>query len=228
MKILPLIASALFALPGMAYAQGAAGTGNGDDPPTAFRDTHDEIERNQLLDAPLSRKAMASFAACVAERDGEKARKLLVRDFRPASYRDALERLVRTNYDCMESTGHRSLGSSRLPFSAALAEELLERDATPLNARLARAAAGKSPETYTPSDAAALCLAKSVPDDVARLLATEPESEGETAAANALSPVLAACARAVGSPPIESTPFGLRSIVASAAFRLLAAQEAGA
>jgi hypothetical protein len=189
--------------------------------PEPFPEVFEESDR-----APATRKALALFAQCVAEQDAERARALLLRDFRPTSYRNALERLVRDNYPCMARTGHRSLGSTRLPVSAALAEHLIEQDATPLNVRLARAVTGKPAATFAPSDAAAMCVAKSAPDDVGKLFATEPDSEAETAVAGALTPVLAACARAVGSPPIEATPFGLRSIVASASYRLLAAQGA--
>ena len=52
--------------------------------------------------------------------------------------------------------------SANVLFSGAIAEALLEADATPLNARLAGNAATDS-RTFSPSDAIALCLARSLP-----------------------------------------------------------------
>jgi hypothetical protein len=208
---------------GAAFAQGPAG--RGEDPPTAFRDTFEEIERNQLLESPASRKALAVFARCVIEHDAVRIGAVLNRDFRTSTYRKALDRVNQTNRDCMARTGHTSMRLGSLPLAAALSEELIERDATPLNVRLARAAAGKTPELYGPSDAIAMCVAKSAPDDVARLFSTEPDSDVEKAASDKIIPVLGACATAVRVPGIQTSPFGLRSIVATAAYRLLAAQS---
>jgi hypothetical protein len=211
-------------LPAIALAQSAGQSD--DDLSSHFRTTQEQVEHDQPTKAPASRKTLAAFAGCVIEHDGLKARALLLRNFHDKSFRDALNQMFRANRDCVNRADHRSIGSSELAFSGALAEQLLKRDATPLNARLAKAAAGKSVQAFGPVDAAAMCMAKSAPDQVAELFASEPESKGEVAATVALTPVLAACARAVGSPPITATPFGLRTSLASAAFRLLAAQEA--
>lgn len=176
---------------------------------------------------PESRAATLAFASCAVDRSADKVRDLLTRDFTTSSYESGLKNVARANEDCFRVIGRSGrLGMEGLSFAAALAESMLERDETPLNVRLAHVAAGKEAPAYSPSDKAAMCVARSAPDETARLFATEVATPDETAAAAALAPVLAACARAVGSPPIEADAFGLRAIVATAAYRLLAAQEA--
>ena len=193
-----------------------------DERPAPFPDVYEEMDRAVT---PASREAMAVFAGCVLERSAERARSLLTADFTRTSYRNGLTNLSRSNEDCFRRTGERVMRATGLALAAAMAEHLIEQDPSPLNARLARAAVGKPARTYAPSDAAAMCVARSAPDDVARLFAAAPGSEAEAAAATALQPALSACARVVGSSPIETDAYGLRSIVATAAYRLLAAQE---
>lgn len=223
MRALLLLAGFLGAIsaPGLAQSRNDSGM----EPSGQFRTTQEQIEHDLPTQAPASRKTLARFAGCVADHDGLKVKALLLQDYTQKGFHASLDRLFRSNRDCVNQAEHRSIGSGELSFSAALAEHLLKRDPIPLNVRLAKAASGKPVEAYGPTNAAALCAARSAPDDVGRLFATEPDSEAETAAASALSPVLSACARSVGSRPISATPFGMRSILATAAFRLLAAQE---
>jgi hypothetical protein len=224
MKALLASLAVMAAAPGIAHAQSAGGAD--EELSSHFRTTQEQVEHDQPTKAPASRKTLAEFARCVAEHDGLKARVLLLQDFHQKTYHDALDKMLRANRDCVSKADHRSIGSGELAFAAALAEELLKRDAAPLNMRLAKAAAGKPAATFGPVDAAAMCTAKSAPDQVGGMFASEPDSRAEDAAAEGLAPVLAACAKAVGSPPISATPFGLRTALATAAFRLLAAQEA--
>ena len=74
-----------------------AGTGQGEDPPTAFRDTRDEIERNQALGTTgrgqqIGRVALATYGKCVAEREPGESRRLLTMDFNSSAYRTSLRR----------------------------------------------------------------------------------------------------------------------------------------
>ncbi len=173
--------------------------------------------------SPAARLTMARYAACVADGSTEKVADVLVRDFRTTEYRNGLRNLSRANEGCARKVGLRgALRMSNLPFAAALAEEMLRRDAAPLTTRLAKAAAGPAAPTYAPSDAVAMCVARSVPDDVAALFGTEPGSTGEAAALATVEKVAVMCGRGA---KLEISPAGLRSIVATASYRLIAGQK---
>jgi hypothetical protein len=170
-----------------------------------------------------ARVQMERFATCVADRSPEKAARTISMDFRSTTYRSALKNLADANRDCH---GYRStMRSGGLSFAGALAERLLERDASALNARIIRAGSAQT-AARSPSDAIALCVVRSVPDDVARLFATEVASEAERDAVKALQVALDACAR--NQARLETTPEGLRSMLATAAFRTVTAAVAEA
>jgi hypothetical protein len=161
-----------------------------------------------------ARAQMERFASCVADRSPEKAARTIAMDFRSTTYRSALKNLADANRDCY---GYRStMRSGGLSFAGALAERLLERDATALNARIVRAVSTQT-AARSPSDAIALCVVRSAPDDVARLFATEVASDAERDAVKALQVASDACAR--NQARLETTPEGLRSMLATAAFR---------
>ena len=115
----------------------------------------------------------------------------------------------------------RQFAQAGCPFAAALAEALLRSNPAPLNVRLLRAA-GKPAPTYAPSDRVTeMCIARSEPDNVAALLGSPIASAAETASAGALAVAKARC-----SPPgvaIDAGAYALRSILATASYRLLAA-----
>ena len=161
-----------------------------------------------------ARVQMERFATCVADRSPEKAARTISMDFRSTTYRSALKNLADANRDCY---GYRStMRSGGLSFAGALAERLLERDASALNARIIRAGSGQT-AARSPSDAIALCVVRSAPDDVARLFATEVASGAERDAVKALRVALDACAR--NQARLETTPEGFRAMLATAAFR---------
>lgn len=170
-----------------------------------------------------ARATMARFAACVADSSTSKVAEVLTRDFRTTDYRNGLKNLARANEGCAKQVGMRSetLRSSNLPFAAALAEAMMARDAAPLNVRIAKAAIGKEAATFAPSDKIAMCVVRSTPDDVAALFATDPGTDTEDKAAAALGQVVGLCGQGI---KLESSVVGLRSILATASFRLLAAQ----
>lgn len=164
---------------------------------------------------------MATFGQCVARTSPDKTRSVLARDFRTPSYTRELKALAELNRDCLQAKGR--MRANGLPFSAALAEAVLKSDASPLNMRLARAATGKQALTFAPSDAIAMCVARSAPDEAAALFDTAIASNDETDATARLAPVARLCAQRVGAA-LDVEPFSLRSILATASFRLLAAQ----
>ena len=165
-----------------------------------------------------ARQSMHRFGACVADRSPAKAAQTLAMDFRTSGYRLALRTLANNNRDCFRSGRMRSPG---LAFAGAIAERLLMRDAAPLNARLARAATRPAPPPLSLSDAIALCAVRSAPDDVARLFASDAASATEAAATAPVQVAVDLCSRV--KPRVVTNVEGVRAILATAAFRTLAA-----
>lgn len=192
--------------------------------PTPWPDPERERDGAISKADPDARKTLARYAECVASKSPEKVTELLTQDFRETSYGSGLRNLVRANEGCAREVGTRGerLRGQNLPFAAALAEAMMTRDTAPLKRRLAKAAAGKEAATFAPSDKIAMCIARSVPDEVAALFATEVGSSDERQAGENLLPAVNLCAQGV---KLETSVAGLRSIVATASFRLLAAQE---
>ena len=166
------------------------------------------------------RAAIAAFGRCVVKESPAKAHSVLTSDFRTEEYRAGLKVLAKVNETCFNRRGRMRAGG--LPFAAAMAEAMMMKGEVPLNVRLARAGIGKAAPTYAPSDAVAMCVARSVPDQVAALFATPISSEAETNAAKDLSTAVRLCTPKGVSVDIQ--PYGLRSILATASYRLLAAQ----
>jgi hypothetical protein len=171
--------------------------------------------------SPTERAAIADFGRCVASESPAKVRSVLTSDFRTKEYRDGMKVLAKVNETCFKGRGRMRAGG--LPFAAAMAEAMIHKGEGALNVRLAKAGMGKAAPTYAPSDAVAMCVARSVPDQAAALLTAPIASEAETRAANDLSTAVRLCTPQGVS--IDIAPFGLRSILATASYRLLAAQE---
>jgi hypothetical protein len=171
--------------------------------------------------SPTERAAIAGFGRCVAQESPAKVHSVLTSDFRSSEYRNGMKVLAKVNEGCFRKRGKMRAGG--LPFAAAMAEAMLQKGEAPLNVRLARAALGKSAPTFAPSDAIAMCVARSAPDQVAALFATPIASNGEAKAANDLSLAVKLCSP--NGVSVDIQPFGLRAILATASYRLLAAQE---
>ena len=178
---------------------------------------HDTYDEDFFASDARARIAIQSYGSCAASRSGSAATDVLRRDFTTRQYQQALQVLSRNNQDCFRRRGR--MRSSNLLFAGAMAEHLIEQSPEPLNARLARAASRPAAQAFSASDRMAGCIVRSVPDDVARLFATEVASESEMAAAQALAPAAAQCN--AGGQPIQISPAGLRAMLATAAFRTL-------
>ena len=181
----------------------------------------------EVLDrAPVSRQALQEFGACVAKESPLRAVALLNSDFTTLAYQRGLRDLGTDNNTCLRDSGsdRPTLRSSNLLFAGAIAERLVEQGPDPVNVQLARAATKPLVATFSASDKAAQCLVLSLPDNVARLFATEVASAEEEAVAAELQPILQRC-----SPQarIEITTEGLRALLATAAFRSIHAAAAG-
>ena len=112
------------------------------------------------------------------------------------------------------------LRSANLLFAGEVAEALLEKSGAPVASQLAKAAAGTAPSGFSLTDKMAICVVRSVPDQVAAVFATERDSAEETATISALAAPAQMCGKAVGATkPVAISPAGLRAMLATAAFR---------
>ena len=177
---------------------------------------------------PEARQAIESYGKCVAKLEPEEANRLLTMDFKTSRYRAGLRLLAKEAVEkCARevSSDRWVMRSAGLLFSGAMAEALIEADATPLNARLVRSTGAKM-KSYSATDAVAQCLARSLPDQLVSLFATAPGSDTEAAAATPFAQAVPVCARASGiAAKVELTVPALRAMVATAAYRLLANAE---
>lgn len=170
-----------------------------------------------------ARRTMTRYAECVARRSPDKVADVLRRDFRTSTYQNGLRNLSRANEGCAREVGFRgSMRMNELPFAGALAERMLRLNAEPLNRRLAKAVSGRKAATFSPSDQIAMCTVRSAPDDVAALFATDVGTVAEATASKKVEAIAELCSKNV---KLDTTTDGLRAIIATAAYRLLAAQE---
>jgi len=174
---------------------------------------------------PEARLAIEAYGKCAAEKAPEEANRLLTMDFTSSGYSTGL-RLLSQDVARRCARGAVPIGSAMrsasVLFSGAMAEALLEAETTPLNVRLVRSVGAESP-SYSPTDAVAQCLARSLPDQVAMLFATVPASEAEAAATAPLLQAVPACARAAGiEAQVELSVPAVRAMTATAAYRLIA------
>jgi hypothetical protein len=174
---------------------------------------------------PAARLELEKWAGCVARKNPGEAARVLTMDFTTNAYGRALRMLSQDDRDCIGFRG--SLRSAGLLFAGEMAETLLERDTAPLVSRLAKAGTVEATPAYSFTDKVAICVVRSVPNDIAALFATSRNSAEETASLNALAQPMAMCARAAqATKPIAVNPAGLRAMLATASFRSVAALPA--
>lgn len=163
-------------------------------------------------------------ASCVVKNSGDKVAAALAKDFRSPEYQRTFATIFQNNGSCFGSRGR--LPRPSLVLTGAMAERLLDRDAAPLNGRLARVAAAPAVAGQSIGDAAATCTVRSVPDDVAALLKTEPGSADAATRLQPVQMVFDRCAR--NDPNVKFAGNRLRAIVALAAWRSLSPALAAA
>ena len=178
--------------------------------------------------APITveaREAAEAYAKCVVSRSPKESARVLSMNFTTSRYRTALKMLSKAaERTCARATiGDGSLRGGDLVFAGAVAEALLESSSQPVNVRLARLSAELKAVPFAPTDAVAACVARSDPNGTGKLFETAVGSSAEVEAAKALSLAVGRCAQQL--TPMSMSPFGLRSILATASFRLLSAQE---
>lgn len=189
-------------------------------------------ERNPERNETLRRQAVSAWTACIADEFAGEVDTLLKLDYRTEAYDDLVEdlaerRVSQTCFDAMPRA-YRSIRLTGLPFTGGLAERMLlaGEGSEPLVGRLSRAAIGQAPVTYSYTDQVASCAVRGAPDMVAGLFATPVASAEETAAIARLQPVLDVCMRSGAA--IEASPLAMRAMLATASYRVLAAQQAPA
>lgn len=179
--------------------------------------------RQQERDPVKQRGALVAWAQCIATERPEAARSVLTMDFRTDTYRRELRELseTRVSANCLRAMDreYRAMRTGGLPFAGALAETLIERDNQPILPRLAQAALRPMPEPRSASDRIAMCMALGAPQQVAELFDTAPASADEDAAVAALRPAAAICSQ--NGPALEANALGLRSMLATASYRLV-------
>jgi len=160
------------------------------------------------------------FARCLVDRYRPSARRLLSMDYRSSAYDHALRSLADVGKRCLPFAFGR-LRSAGVLLAGAFAEALLP--AAMKGSRLADHVAYDSSRPAVPArdegEYLGLCAVRTMPDDVAELLATKPASEEERLAVGKIRPQLGPCVRA-GAAARVNIP-GLRALIALAADRLV-------
>ncbi|MFZ9396505.1 MAG: hypothetical protein ACO25F_10655 [Erythrobacter sp.] len=178
-------------------------------------------------DIALQRGSLAAWTGCIASEKAQDVHRVLVQDFTSESYRLGIKALseTRVSKECFEAMPreYRSIRLGGLPFAGGLAENMLKADREPLLKRLSMAALKPAPKAHSRTDEIAMCMARGAPREVAALFDTTFETDSERAALAQLAPVAEICAGGPGK--FEASALGLRSMLATATYRLLDAQK---
>ena len=192
--------------------------------PSPWPDHERELRNAGALDkasTPEARLHLEQWASCVVRKNPDRAASVLRMDFTTDAYGRAMRSLADQDKECMGKK--REMRGGGLLFAGEMAESLLESDTSPLVTRLAKAASAPATTSYSFTDKVAICVVRSVPNDVAALFATARGSAEETASLNALTTPMALCAKAAQArKPISVNPAGLRAMLATASYRSVA------
>ncbi len=231
MRILPAILLAF--APVAAFAQ--AVPGDAPDIPAAKDNSQEEFLKDAEVERGASqqtdreaRLSLEAFGQCVAKASPGEAARVLAMDFTSTKYRTGLKLLADSAQKSCASKafGRGKMRTPNLLFAGELAEALVKSDATPAAARLARAAGAPATPSYSFTDKVAICVVRSVPDQVAALFDTQRDSADEAKAIEALAVPAGLCAKAAeAKKPLAINPAGLRAMLATAAFRLIKSSE---
>ena len=179
-------------------------------------------------DEQVQRAAVEAWTACIADEFGEDVREVLTLDYRTDRYAALLKDLAgrRVSSACFYAMPrrYRRIELGGLPFAGGLAEQAMESaPGEPLLMRLSRAAIGAEAPTYSYTDKVANCAVRGAPHLAANLFDSAIGSVEETDAMAQLAPVFDVCTR--DGSAIDASPLALRSMLATASYRILAAQD---
>ncbi|MET1110684.1 MAG: hypothetical protein ABWX67_04065 [Allosphingosinicella sp.] len=176
------------------------------------------------ISSPVDLRTLHVLADCLVDRYERDVRRLLAMDYRASGYDDALRTLNRTGSSCVPFAFGR-LRSSRVLVVGALAEQLLPRtlNGSPLADRVAAVPGGPAVVARDEGEYLGLCAVRTMPEEVAALLATRPAGEEERLVIGRLIPRLGPCVRAGAAARVNGA--GLRALVALAAYRLASMEK---
>ena len=216
-------------------APAAAQYGYGAAPRQEVPDTPSQPQEQAQAPVAASRSDVLRAASCVASRDAEAADALLATAPFSADERERAVRLLRAAERCLRLRS--PIATTATIFRGAVAESLFESRFA--QAPAARAPAALAASYFQPANVASMenaaaisthydvgqCAAPRHPDLVRALLATEPASDGEMAALQALYPDFGACVA-------QGTQLGIdrvliRAILAEAIYRWSVVQRDG-
>ncbi len=175
----------------------------------------------QTLDkAPTAEsvQTMHGYSRCVALRRERQAAALLAMDYRTEAYRKELQRVADKGLDCVPFSSEARFNG--VVFVGGLAEALLERDlkGVALASRVAYDPSRSPMAARDHGEYVGLCVVRTAPDAVARVLAAPPAGKAEEKELKALAPVVSQC---LGEgTKARFNKVGLRSLLAIAAYRL--------
>jgi hypothetical protein len=168
---------------------------------------------------PEDLRMLRDFSRCLAKESPAQARRILRLDYRTDAYRRSIRNLAVAIRPCRPFTG--SLRLSGVLLAGGLAEALMP---AALGGRTLVSAAAFDP-TRPPLTARddgeylGLCAVRTMPGQVAQLLATAPASEEEKQAVRGLTSGLGTCVREGASATLNRP--GLRAVLALAAYRVV-------
>jgi hypothetical protein len=168
---------------------------------------------------PEDIRMLHEHSRCVVEAAPNQAARILRLDYRTDSYRRSLGNLIAAPGNCAHFNGR--LRMARMLVAGAFAEALLPRALAgrSLAAGVAHDPAAAPIEARDDGEYLGLCAVRSMPGQVAALLATAPASDEEKRAATAVAPGLSGCVRTGASAKLNRP--ALRALVALAAYRIV-------
>jgi hypothetical protein len=163
----------------------------------------------------LAVQAMHFYAACIVNQTPQGAREALALDSNSPEYHKKLVRLADGHKD--KCVGGNNMRFNDVLLAGALAERLVQLyDAPPRFVPMI--ASSKPIEAHNDMEVMAVCVTRAAPDKVWTLFATDPTSQAEIAALNAMSPTIVGCIKS-GQKIALNKP-GLRAVLAISAYRL--------
>jgi hypothetical protein len=168
---------------------------------------------------PEDLRMLHEHSRCVVEAAPNQAARILKLDYRSEAYRRSLGNLIAAPGNCARFNGR--LRMARLLVAGAFAEALLPRalGGATLESRTALDPSRPTISARDEGEYLGLCAVRSMPGQVSAMLAADPASEEEKAAAAAISSNLGPCLRAGASAKLNRP--GLRALLALAAYRII-------
>jgi hypothetical protein len=171
---------------------------------------------------PEDLRRMHDLAQCIVRNNAPEARRILELDHGTSAYDRQIRRSVTSVRPCVRFSG--SLRMAHVLLSGAFAEALLPGalKGQTLASRAAYDPSKPAIPARNEGEYLGLCAVRSMPAEVAALLATEPGSDAEKQALTPIVPGLAPCVKE-GAAATLNRP-GLRALLALAAHRIVTQQ----